>query len=233
MLGVNNYSFLFNNNNSNGSKNGNLAATFNFADLATIKNGSYKRLLKAQYADDKKTDTKEAVNKATATRPGLAAQASSRIRKSVDALQTSVKSLNDDELWKQEGGSYDTEKITGAIKDFAAKYNSVVSEVEQSGLSTVKQSARWMNSLTDTMSNSLKKIGVSLGEDNRLTVDEETLKNADMKSVKAMFDGAYSYASQISDKAGSIASASLRNMASYTRTGTYAGLTDSWFNTSI
>lgn len=83
------------------------------------------------------------------------------------------------------------------------------------------------------MKTSLEKVGVKLGDDNKLTVDEETLAKADMKAVKTMFNGAYSYANQATEKASSVASASLRDTGMYTNKGSYANMMSSWFNTSI
>ena len=54
-----------------------------------------------------------------------------------------------------------------------------------------------------------------------------------MKAVKTMFNGAYSYANQATEKASSVASASLRDTGMYTNTGSYANMMSSWFNTSI
>lgn len=230
MRGVGNYSFMFNNT----SRSSSVFGSFNFSEFAAVRNGSYKMLAKKQFANVKSTDsTATTTNRRKVTKSDLAAENSNKIKTSVEGLQKSVKALNDKELWKQTDGKYDTDKITKAIKDFAASYNGVVDQVDASDSTTVNQSARWMNSLTNTMKTSLEKLGVKLGDDNKLSVDEETLKNADMKAVKTMFNGAYSYANQTSEKASSIASASTRDTSMYTSAGSYASMISSWFNTSI
>lgn len=232
MRGISNYSFMFNST----SKSGGMFSSFNFGDYAAIRNGSYKMLAKKQFANVKRTDSTDGTsttNKRKVTKSDIAAETSNKIKSSVDSLKKSVNALNDKDLWKQTNGAYDTDKITKAIKDFASSYNGVVDQVDDSKSTAVTSSARWMNSLTNTMKTSLEKVGVKLGDDNKLTVDEETLKNADMKAVKAMFNGAYSYANQTAEKASSVASASQRDTSMYTSAGSYANMMSSWFNTSI
>lgn len=230
MRGISNYSFMFNST----SKSGGMFGSFNFGDYAAIRNGLYQKLAKKQFANVKRTDSAStSTNKKNVTKSDIAAETSNKIKSSVDSLKKSVNALNDKDLWKQTNGAYDTDKITKAIKDFASSYNGVVDQVDDSKSTAVTSSARWMNSLTNTMKTSLEKVGVKLGDDNKLTVDEETLKNADMKAVKAMFNGAYSYANQTAEKASSVASASQRDTSMYTSAGSYANMMSSWFNTSI
>lgn len=233
MRGINNFSFMFNNYSS--SKSGGLTGSFNFADLALIRKGTYKKLVQAQYSKktDSDSDTENTTKRNRVSKVDFATQTGNKVRGSVDSLQKSVSALNDKDLWKQTNGAYDTEKITKAVKDFAASYNGVVDQVDASGSTTVNQSARWMHSLTDTMKNQLEKVGVKIGDDNKLSVDGDALAKADMKAVKTMFSGTYSYANQALEKAGSVASASLRDTGMYTNSGAYANMMSGWFHTSI
>ena len=228
MRGISNYSFLF---DSTSRSNG-FFGSFNFGDYEAIRNGSYQKLAKKQFADTKVSDTTTS-NKNKYTKTDIAAKTSNEIKASVESLKKSVDALNNKDLWTQTNGAYDTDKITKAIKYFASSYNGVVDRVDESKSTAVASSARWMNSLTNTMNTSLEKVGVKLGDDNKLTVDEETLAKADMKAVKAMFSGAYSYANQAAEKASSVASASQLDTSMYTNTGSYANMMSSWFNTSI
>lgn len=231
MRGISDYSFLFSNLNKNNSNN--IISNFNFTDLATIKNGSYKKLIQAQYGKDKQAESSTTSNSSKVTKADLQASNSSKLRASVDTLKKSVDALDDKDLWKQTDGSYDMDKITKAVKTFATNYNDVVDKAMESKSSAVKSSAGWMNSLTNTMKDPLQRVGVKLGDDKKLTVDEEALKNADIKSLQAMFSGSYSYANQTAEKAGSVASAALKDTSFYTNTGSYANMMSSWFNTSV
>lgn len=231
MRGISNY-FMFNNSYGQDKTSG-LNSSINLADLASIKNGTYKKLLKAQYANQKKAASSDDSDKKNTTKSQLSIDSRKNIKSSVDDFQKTVSNLNNDDLWRRTNGAYDTEKITQAVKAFADGYNKVITQTEGNTSKEVSRSAGWMNSLTDTMKSSLARVGVNIGEDNRLTLDEDTFKKADMKSVKAMFSGTYSYATQASLKAGSIASAALRENSMYNSSGTYANMINSWFNTSI
>ena len=148
-------------------------------------------------------------------------------------MKESVKKLDSQDLWKKQDGEYNVENITGAIKDFAKEYNNVIDQADQNSSSEVSNSGRWMKSLTNTMKGSLDKVGVRVEENGKLTVDEEALKKSDMKSVKAMFSGTYSYANQTARKAGSVVSASIRGGSVYSGNGRYATVAGSWFSTVI
>ena len=87
-----------------------------------------------------------------------------------------------------------------------------------------------MTSMTDTMSKALSKVGVNVGTDGKLTVDEEAFKKADMNSVKSLFAENISYGSQMADKASEISKDAVMNSNLYTQdaavSNTMTGLFD-------
>lgn len=240
MRGISNFSLYSNLNNNYSSlfgsvsgKNSSIEAGFNFLDLATIRNGSYKKLIKAQYAKNKETGNRDRQASLDSNRFTVSKTADKKLQDGVSSLKESVKKLDSQDLWKKQDGEYNVENITGAIKDFAKEYNNVIDQVDQNSSSEVSNSGRWMKSLTNTMKGSLDKVGVRVEENGKLTVDEEALKKSDMKSVKAMFNGTYSYANQTARKAGSVVSASIRGGSVYSGNGRYATVAGSWFSTVI
>jgi hypothetical protein len=82
-----------------------------------------------------------------------------------------------------------------------------------------------MVSQTATNENLLGKIGITIGSDNKLSVDEETFKAADMSTVKSLMTGTGSYASNIGTKASLINMYAQQDAAKasglYTQSGTY------------
>ena len=59
-----------------------------------------------------------------------------------------------------------------------------------------------MVNVTEANRKSLSDIGISIGADNKLTIDEEKFKKADMSKVKAMFaDNSY-YGTEVKRQAG-------------------------------
>ena len=89
------YSYLF-----GGTQNVSTGGTFNLNDYASIKNGSYKKLMKAYYAKqdvDKAASGKDTVQKSTIMKTGS------------DSLKKSADALKDNSLWEKK-------KITKKVK---------------------------------------------------------------------------------------------------------------------
>ncbi|NBH13430.1 hypothetical protein D3Z36_04390 [Lachnospiraceae bacterium] len=87
-----------------------------------------------------------------------------------------------------------------------------------------------MTNMTDKTKSLLAKAGITIGKGNKLELDEEELKEADISVLKSIFTGSYSFGDQIGGKAVSISNASARakavntsKNATYTRSGTYTG----------
>ncbi len=78
---------------------------------------------------------------------------------------------------------YDTDKIAKAVSSFVKDYNSLVSSTADSSSRYVLNSASNMVNYTRANADLLKKIGISVGSDNKLTVDEDKLKASDMAVV--------------------------------------------------
>ena len=196
--------------NSNTNSNNSLGS-FNFSDYAAIKNGSYGKLVKSYYggtdkanyeakaASAKSSDSAKTKASTEVDKTGL-----TQIKKDADELRTSAEALNSDDLWKAADGKTDMAKISSAVKDFADKYNKVIDQSSKISSHEVFQDVKFMTGMTDTFSKVLGKIGISVGEDGKLSVDDDKLKNADKATVKSLFDGSGTYGSQIADKAGSI-----------------------------
>ncbi len=203
--------------------------SFNFGDYAAIKNGSYRKLVKAHYAlqknnSDSKTNKKNTVQKTDTTeQAGL-----SKMKVQADELKSAATDFDNKDLWE----SKNSNKLISAVKKFATEYNDVVSQSANVNSKDVSMQTGFMKSLTSTMSKALSKIGVNVSEDGSLSVDEDVLKNANTKDVKSLLSGKYSYASQVADKASAISSAAARSAGTYTQNGawsnTLSGMFDQW-----
>ena len=210
-----NISSFFGNVQTNGMN------SFNFGDYAAIKNGSYKKLVKSYFAQqkgdtaDKNSTAVKKPAKDTTDQTGLA-----RMKTQADSLKKSADALNEDVLWKQTNGTYDMEKITKAVKDFANEYNDTIDQSAKVSSKEVAQQTGFMTSMTKTMSTALSKVGITVGTDGKMSVDEDELKKSDMKNLKALFSGSSSYAAQMEQKASAISSAALRSSSLYSSSGT-------------
>ncbi len=89
---------------------------------------------------------------------------------------------------------YDWDAITKKVKSFIDDYNDVVKEAGESNTKDVLRNASWMTGMTDKTSHLLSKIGITIGKGNKLELDEDELKKADISSLKTVFTGYNSFA---------------------------------------
>ncbi len=179
------------------------------SDYASIKNGSYGKLMKAYYA-------KQDAENAAAS--GDSKQKLTLMRSSADSLKKSADALNNSSLWEKkkikkkdektgeetEVEDYDWNAITKAVKSFIADYNAVVGQAGDSDTKNVLRNAAWMTGITDSTEKLLAKVGITIGKGNKLELDEEALKEANITTLKSLFTGSGSFADKISQKAGSL-----------------------------
>lgn len=215
------YSYLF-----GGTQTASTSSDFSLLDYASIKNGSYGKLLKAYYAQqdaDKANSGIDSVQKATNMKSGA------------DVLKKSAQALNSDTLWAKkkikkkdektgeetEVEDYDWNAITKAVKSFVENYNDVIEQAGNSNAKDVLRNAVWMTGITESNENLLSKVGITIGKGNNMKLDEEMLKKADISTLKTLFIGHNSFADKIAMKANSISNAAARSSGTYKNNGTY------------
>ncbi len=198
----------------------------NLADYASIRSGSYQRLLKAYYSKQD-AEKKEA--------SGDAPQDLALIKSRADALKKSADTLNAASLWEkkkitQKGGDgkeavtedYDWDAITKAVKSFVEDYNSMVEQAGTSDTKGVLRNAAWMTGMTKETSRLLSDAGITVGKDNKIKLDEGDLRKANISALKSLFVGHQSYTAKVSQKAAAIKSAVAATDRTYTSNGTYS-----------
>lgn len=77
---------------------------------------------------------------------------------------------------------------------------------------------------TKTYEKLLGKVGITIGSNNKLSVDEKAFKAADMSTVKTLFNGNSSFAYSTSSRASMInfsAASEANKTKTYTNTGKY------------
>jgi len=225
-----------NNNNKSGNGMSDLLG-INYSDYATIRNGSYYKLMKAYYttgASDEissiakdKTDT--STSKDDTKTIARIESASEDLKASADALlENGTKSLFKTERVTDEKGNvttqYDTDEIYKAVSKFVDEYNSLVDEASESKTSNISGAAERMMKMTGYNEKTLEKVGITVDEDNHLKIDEKTFKAADMTTVKGLFNERGSYGYQVSAQASMInyyAENEASKSNTYTSSGTY------------
>lgn len=194
-----NYSNLFTSLFSN-SSSGKTSGTSNFlADYASIKNGSYGKLMKAYYAktsSDEKSSSSNALSSITGTTTSKdSASTLSKIQSSTDNLKEAADKLLTQGT-KSVFQSEDEDALYKAVSSFVDSYNSVLTTAGSSNNSSILQKTLTMVNASKANKNLLSKVGIAIGEDNSLSLDKETFQSADKNTVKTLFNktGSYGYA---------------------------------------
>lgn len=238
-IGIMNSGFLFNNSSSSSSILGNYSW---LSEYNNIKSGTYYKVLKAYYSKVASDDTD---SKSSSTKKNTLAV--SEEAKTLDQIQGDAKSLSSaadalttkgtDNLFKMkditvknEDGTetttrgYDTDAIYSAVKKFADSYNSLLDSASSSDSSSILRSTLNMTNMTKSYSKLLSSVGITIGTDNKLSVDETAFKASDMGTVKTLFNGNASYAYNAASRASMLnasASSEANKNKLYTNSGTY------------
>ena len=221
--------FNRNQNNANSFLSGlnfssDTGSSFNISDYAMIKNGTYTKLMKAYYAQEKAQKASGSEDSA----PKLTLMAGN-----AGAMAKSAEALTQDSLWEkktftekdEETGreiqkiDYDWSSITKAVKDYIENYNNTIEGAGESNTKGVLRNAVWMTKTTSVNEGMLSKLGITITKGNKLELDEDKLKSADISDLKTMFTGHSSYASQMASKGNSIANAAASAGGAYTSSG--------------
>lgn len=213
------YSYLF--SSMPGPMGSSSAGLSNFlADYASIKNGSYSKLMHAYYGQTdsarefvSKTNTNNSTSKDST-------EALARIQKTSDALKESADALlvsgeksvfrQKDITVKDEDGQetttkgYDTDAIYKAVNNFVSDYNALIKATEKSNTKSIADRSANLILATEANSKLLAKVGITIGEDDTLSIDKDAFQKADMNSVKSLFSGTGSYAYRASAQASFI-----------------------------
>ena len=225
------------NNSSSGTS---LSYGIDFTTYNSIKNGSYSKLMRKYYSNQASESTDgAAANKNTGKVQNIDIQKNNATvnRDNAASLVDSASELKKYSLWSKvdktdkDGNTakeYDTDKIAKAVSSFVKDYNSLVSSTADSSSRYVLNSASNMVNYTRVNADLLKKIGISVGSDNKLTVDEDKLKTSDMVVVKSVFKDSGSFGQTISAKASTIYGNAVSQLSelstknSYTSNGLYS-----------
>lgn len=209
-----NSSYLFQGLSSSGGGTSNL----NFlSDYASIKNGSYGKLMKAYYGTGQssgatsgsaKRSSKNILEKLEAEKrnPKVSKdvqQANSDLTAGLSNMKSSLSALQNNNTYTDtENGQSAADKVVSAVKTFVSDYNSVVTAAKGSTLTNKTAYVANMMSSTAANSGKLSEIGVKVNTNGTLTIDEAKLKTADLSKVQELFsaDDIMSYGSKLSSR---------------------------------
>lgn len=201
IYGFSNYSSMFRSSGVSGMS----SLYSSLSEYGSIRSGAYSKLVKAYYkkavpSKTQQTQQTDSKNKTNAVFQTLKSEANELVDSAKKLTNTGKGSLFADQ------NHYNQDDIYQAVSSFVEQYNDTVDSAGSASNTSVKNAANSMTRMTGIMSNSLSKVGITVGADGKMTVNEEQFKNADMSRVKSLFNGNSSYAGTISSYASRIAS---------------------------
>lgn len=235
------YSYLFSNLSANRG-NASFGMSNLLADYASIKNGSYGKLMKAYFAKpDSKNDISSIVRPDRTQEPTATKKELSQVQTDSDALKASADAMlkrgkdsvfaQKDIVSKDEAGNdvttkgYDTNAIYQSVNSFVKDYNALVKSAETAGTNKIVNGLDAMTNTTKMYEKLLSNVGITVNEDQTLSVNEETFKQSDMSKVQTLFQGAGSYGYNVSAKASMLnfyASSEANKLNTYNFKGNYS-----------
>ena len=195
------------------------AAGNNFlSDYASIKNGSYGKLMKAYYSNVDSSDTvsKGKTNtsnvldrileeKKNPTVSRETQEANSNLTSGISNLIKSVSTLqNENTYTASEDGKTAADKVVSAIKSYVTMYNDVVSAAKNSTLANQTSHVASLMRGSEANAGKLAEIGVTINRDGTLQLNEGKLKSIDISKVQDLFskEDVMSYGSTVMSRLG-------------------------------
>jgi len=124
-------------------------------------------------------------------------------------------------------GEVDMDKAYSAAESFVKSYNELYSSTRSSGNASVSGKSQFVANMTNAYSGKLAKVGITVGNDGKLSVDKDTFNSATDEEREQVFGKKNSYASFMSEQANAV-SAYAKTAAyqeankTYTSSGTVA-----------
>ena len=185
-----------------------------FSDYASIKNGSYARLLKAYYGRGYDSDSATGSTKSRSSNvleklleerrnPKVSEEvqeANANLTSGISSLRGSVSTLQNEKTYTDtENGQTAADKVVSAVKDYVTQYNNVVSTAKQSTLSGKTSHVAAMMRSTAANADKLSEMGITINKNGTLQMNESKLKATDISKVQELFSAKYitSYGSTV------------------------------------
>ena len=199
-----------------GSKSSISAGSFlsasNFGDLSLMRSGVYTKMLKSYYAKQtsstdktsssgkKNSSSEDYMNtiseKLNNLKTSTSDEALSGIKSGADQMKKAADAVTAIDYDKTSGDA-----VYSKVKDLVNTYNSLVKQTGKSDLVSISQSRTWMVNDTKAREAQWNKIGITIGDDHTLTIDEKKFKEASTSDIKNFLSGSSGYASRLSTNA--------------------------------
>lgn len=182
------------------SSGSNGSSTNYLSDYASLKNGSYRRLMRSYYNSSSSSSntgstakTNNVLEKILEERrnPKVSEdvkEANQNLTTGLSSLTKSVAALqNDNTFTNTENGQTAADKVLSAVKAYVSDYNDVVSASKKSTLSSKASHVAGMMRSSAENADKLKEIGITINKDGTLMLNEGALKAAGTSKVQDLF----------------------------------------------
>ncbi|MBE6014017.1 MAG: hypothetical protein E7241_01435 [Lachnospiraceae bacterium] len=200
------------------NKSGNLGSLSGaIGDYNSIKNGSYKNNVNAGYNRQKTEGVRVKAGDNTST-----TQKYKSVQSAASSLKRSVSELS---KVSEETGR---DGIYNAVSAFADSYNRTLDTFDYTNNNSLLKKGAYMTKFTAANEASLSKVGITIGDGNKLSVDKEKLLASKVSDINSLFTGHNSFGQRISERASQIEDMSKNAVNKISRmydgAGRYAGL---------
>lgn len=193
---------------TNKEQNSNTSWLSSISDLNMIKSGVYKKAMKAYYA--KVSSSEDSITES------IRGSGAADSTVSLSNLKSSAQKLYDSAN-KLKKADYSNDKkpedLLGNVKEFVDNYNSNLTNTKKMNSYSILQTAVWGTEQMNISEGMLNKVGISIGVDNKLTIDEDKFKEAKMSDLKTLFSGSGSLADRVGQKASTMLNQSANQLA--------------------
>lgn len=215
-----------------GSAAGGTGASTLLTDYASIKNGSYGKMMKAYYAkqkaaEDAEDDSAAAKKKSKTTTDAAAASAAKKFYDTASKMSSLDYSADN------------IDKLYDGVSAFIKDYNSMITSASKSKNSSVQAQADSLNDYVYQNYKLLAKVGITMNSDRTLSIDEDTFKKVNEKTgatnvptLTTLFKGIGSFADKATDRASKIYRTASDGDVVTSSKAKYAGTTGSVSSTS-
>jgi len=201
----------------------------NLSDYASIKSGAYYKMMKTYYEmKSSSSSTSSSTSKDSSDLIARMKDNSDTLKESADALLANKDSVFTKKNITDADGKttygYDTGAIYKEVNNFVNAYNSVLDQTQNSNATNILTTASSTVGTTKANEKLLNSIGITIGSDNHLSIDETTFKKADMTTASSLFQSTGSYGYEVSAQASMIyyyADLEASKSNTYTGNGTY------------
>lgn len=194
-------------------------------NYAMIRSGAYKKLLNAYYS---KTESSSAASEKEDEASKTEKISLTETRSSAEELSKAAETLKTTDF-------SDKDTTAKNVKAFVDAYNTMLDEADDIDTKSVLRKTVFMVGNTKTSSNLLGEVGITIGSDNKLKVDEDKLKAANPITLGTLFGkDRNAFGATIQSKANDIANLAKTAIKSisdsgsaYNNKGTYDALNTS------